>query len=546
MFRKNTDCNDSKSNINPDATEVCDDTDNDCDGDIDDDDSSLDASTGTTFYEDSDGDTYGNASSTTQTCEEPSGYVTDDDDCDDTDASQYPGADEYCNSEDDDCDGDTDEDAVDGSDYYVDDDGDGFGNPDETEWACDGVENDYDCDDTDSSEPMFADATNGSASGDGSLDNPFESLQDAIDDANTCVAAAAGTYYEAIDFSGKNITVTGVDGPDSTTIDAGGYGVPAVTFASGESGTLDGFTITAGDGYLEATSSSYACTSITTCTDYYDTYAGGGIYVDGADPIIQNLIILSNNLPDSSVTTSGDDTYYVYSYGGGVYVGDGTLDASNVSFMANNADQGGGLYLDGSSVVDLAGVWVMGNTAGDGGGIEVDGGELYAENMASIWNEADSDGGGILLVDGSLEAINVLIGGDDAPTGGGLYATGSSSATVMNSIITESSSGEGVLIGGSASFSGTYNNVVNNSGGNYSGISDPTGSNGNLSTTVSFTAWSDDGDVTNEDISLTSSSAMINAGNSSSAYNDADGSRNDIGALGGQESDWDDGVPGLD
>ena len=50
----------------------------------------------------------------------------------------------------------------------------------------------------------------------------------------------------------------------------------------------------------------------------------------------------------------------------------------------------------------------------------------------------------------------------------------------------------------------------------------------------------------NEDISLTSSSAMIDAGDSSSAYNDADGSRNDIGALGGANSDWDDGVPGID
>ena len=188
---------------------------------------------------------------------------------------------------------------------------------------------------------------------------------------------------------------------------------------------------------------------------------------------------------------------------------------------------------------------MVSNTAGDGGGIEVDGGELYAENLASIWNEADSDGGGILLIAANFEATNILLGGDDAPTGGGLYATGSSSATVMNSIITESGSGEGVLIDSSASFSGTYNNVVNNGGGNYSGISAPTGSNGHLSTTVGFTAWSDDGSYTNEDISLATSSAMINAGDSSSAYNDADGTRNDIGALGGAGSDWDDGVPGL-
>ena len=38
------------------ATEVCDEIDNDCDGDIDDDDSSVDLETGTTFYADTDGD----------------------------------------------------------------------------------------------------------------------------------------------------------------------------------------------------------------------------------------------------------------------------------------------------------------------------------------------------------------------------------------------------------------------------------------------------------------------------------------------------------
>ena len=190
--------------------------------------------------------------------------------------------------------------------------------------------------------------------------------------------------------------------------------------------------------------------------------------------------------------------------------------------------------------------WVIGNGAEDGGGIEVDGGDVLLTNVASIWNMADSDGGGILLVDASLEATNVMWGGDDATTGGGLYATGTSSATVMNSIITEAGSAAGVLIGGSASFSGSYNNVYNNAGGDYSGISDPTGSGGNLSTSVGFSAWSDDGTYTNEDISLTSSSAMIGAGNPSSAYDNADGSTNSIGALGGPSSDWDDGVPGLD
>ncbi|MFT5679243.1 MAG: hypothetical protein ACI8RZ_000147 [Myxococcota bacterium] len=104
-----TDCDDGDSAINPDAAEVCDGADNDCDGDIDDDDASLDTSTTDTFYTDDDGDGFGDAGAPVLTCEAPSGTVTDDTDCDDTDASINPDADEICSGVDDDCDGVTDD-----------------------------------------------------------------------------------------------------------------------------------------------------------------------------------------------------------------------------------------------------------------------------------------------------------------------------------------------------------------------------------------------------------------------------------------------------
>ena len=107
-----TDCDDLEAAANPGETEVCDDLDNDCDGHTDDADSSLDTSTGSTFYEDADGDGYGDASSTVDACEEPSGYTEDDTDCDDTDDAVNPGVSDICNGVDDDCDGTTDEDAL--------------------------------------------------------------------------------------------------------------------------------------------------------------------------------------------------------------------------------------------------------------------------------------------------------------------------------------------------------------------------------------------------------------------------------------------------
>jgi hypothetical protein len=116
-----TDCDDSNAVTHPGAAEICDGVDNDCDGD-------LDEGATTTFYADADGDGWGDAGSGVEACASPSGYVSDADDCDDTDAGVHPGATETCNGVDDDCDGDVDEDsAVDVATWYLDHDADGYG-----------------------------------------------------------------------------------------------------------------------------------------------------------------------------------------------------------------------------------------------------------------------------------------------------------------------------------------------------------------------------------------------------------------------------------
>ena len=61
------------------------------------------------YYADTDGDGYGNASSSTNACSQPSGYVANSTDCNDSSAISYPGATEVANGIDDDCDGAIDE-----------------------------------------------------------------------------------------------------------------------------------------------------------------------------------------------------------------------------------------------------------------------------------------------------------------------------------------------------------------------------------------------------------------------------------------------------
>lgn len=104
---QNSDCNDADASINPDATEVCDEVDNNCDGKVD-----NDASDANTYYEDKDGDGYGNPDVTKEACEEPRDYTDEATDCDDLKNSVYPGAPEICDGVDNDCDTDVDEGCI--------------------------------------------------------------------------------------------------------------------------------------------------------------------------------------------------------------------------------------------------------------------------------------------------------------------------------------------------------------------------------------------------------------------------------------------------
>jgi Putative metal-binding motif len=112
------DCNDGDATVSPEATEVCNGVDDDCDG-------ALDEEVSGSFYEDRDGDGFGDPSLPIQACEAPDGTVGNALDCDDQQGASYPGNPELCDGLDNDCDGSTDEEV--GPLWYPDADADGYG-----------------------------------------------------------------------------------------------------------------------------------------------------------------------------------------------------------------------------------------------------------------------------------------------------------------------------------------------------------------------------------------------------------------------------------
>jgi large repetitive protein len=79
------DCDDTREAVNPAADEICNDLDDDCDGLTDDADPSVDPDSYRDFYTDDDGDGYGVPGPTAHGCETPDGYADNDKDCDDGD-----------------------------------------------------------------------------------------------------------------------------------------------------------------------------------------------------------------------------------------------------------------------------------------------------------------------------------------------------------------------------------------------------------------------------------------------------------------------------
>ena len=185
-----TDCDDTAADAHPGAVEVCDGLDNDCNGEIDE-------VGGLTLHADADGDSYGDPALSATLCEPGAGWVGNFDDCDDTSADNYPGAEEVCDGIDNDCDGLTDDDdeGLTIGDWAFDSDGDGYGadlRPQRCSYEEGYVLEHGDCDDKDITlSPGVDEVCDG-------IDNDCDGLIDAEDDS----AIDAAFWYPDADGDG--------------------------------------------------------------------------------------------------------------------------------------------------------------------------------------------------------------------------------------------------------------------------------------------------------------------------------------------------------
>ena len=177
-FYGDEDCDDDDASVNTGAVEICDGIDNDCDGEVDE-------GVTSTYYSDTDGDTYGDPAAATEGCSQPPGTVTNSNDCDDDDPEINPTAIEICDGIDNNCDGEIDDGGM--SDWYADADGDGYGDPDAALQDCEAPEGYVaragDCDDGDGDvNPDATEVCNG-------IDDDCDGTTDGPD------AADAQTWY---------------------------------------------------------------------------------------------------------------------------------------------------------------------------------------------------------------------------------------------------------------------------------------------------------------------------------------------------------------
>ena len=288
------DCDDAADDVNPDGDDICGDgIDSDCDGQEiiptsdDPDDSNCE-----NYYLDDDQDGWGGTDGgfVCQCAPNPATEYTEttNTDCDDDDATMYPGAADVCDGQDNDCDGSLES-------TEVDNDGDGYVECSEDAGGWDGSsEPDYDdCDDTDSTvHPTAADVCDGQDNDcDGSLeaseiDNDGDGYVECSEDSGGWDGSSEPSYDDCDD--GEATTYPGATEQIADGVDNDCDGVETCYLDADK----DGFGDTDTSNTIETGAADFDCTRT------WKTYADNADDCDDSDKTVN---------PDADEVCDGQD-----------------------------------------------------------------------------------------------------------------------------------------------------------------------------------------------------------------------------------------------
>jgi hypothetical protein len=249
-------------------------------------------------------------------------------------------------------------------------------------------------DDDAQNDPLVGDPSVSDPNEDGSINHPFDAIQEAINAAwnGDTVIVLGGIYYGTgnrdIDFYGKAITVRSENGTENCIIDCQGTVSEqhrAFNFHNGEgaNSVLQGLTITNG---------------------YEDTW-GGGINCSGSSPTISNCIFTAN--------VAGI-------VGGGIRNHLSSPTVTNCLFYGNIAFQAGGIFNDFGSAPVVYNCKFVQNYASYGGATSHSLSSPTLSNCLFQDNSATVEGGAMAGATNNTLITNCTFVSNSAPRGGGI------------------------------------------------------------------------------------------------------------------------------